>query len=224
MLPDDVVIAPPMAATLWEMSQDEAADLLEFLRNDSLLLSSAAVLISERSWPSYRYTTFCTIWRDDCLWSLPPVGLGLTLSQAHTVLLLRYQAKTQNGQWHTLLDDGYVHAHLTWHMVQASRSQEIHNLLREETVAGRNGWYRVRVQAFEVAGYLDDVRRAWHTAEESFDPIDEERGGPSVGYQCRYALITASVNSVAWQIPSKLLTALSERPRVLYNSKLAAYA
>ena len=34
--------------------------------------------------------------------------------------------------WHTLKDDGYIFAHLTWHMEQAQRPEEIHRLLRGE--------------------------------------------------------------------------------------------
>jgi hypothetical protein len=45
------------------------------------------------------------------------------------------------GLWHTLPDDGCIHAHLVWHLDQTGWVSEVHDLLREQTKGGRNGWY-----------------------------------------------------------------------------------
>ena len=44
VLPEDVLIAAPMAATLWDLDEEEAGSLLELLWNDALLLSGPLVL------------------------------------------------------------------------------------------------------------------------------------------------------------------------------------
>jgi hypothetical protein len=49
--------------------------------------------------------------------------------------------QTKDNLWHTLPDDGYIFSALTWHMEQAGRLSELHNLFREVNTYGRNGWY-----------------------------------------------------------------------------------
>ncbi|GAK58799.1 NB-ARC domain protein [Candidatus Vecturithrix granuli] len=104
----------------------------------------------------------------------------------------------QDGLWHTLSDDGYIHAHLTWHLHKAGQVAQLHALLREETAAGRHGWHQARERLGQTAGFLEDVRLARTIAEQ-------ER---QIGLQCRYALILASFNSLAKNIPRPLLCAL----------------
>jgi ribosomal protein L17 len=71
-----------------------------------------------------------------------------------------------------------------------------------------NAWYAARESAGETGNYPADVARAWQVAERRYDPRDIAGTGVSIGRQCRYALITASLNTVAGNIPAELLVAL----------------
>jgi hypothetical protein len=117
--------------------------------------------------------------------------------------------RTKNGQWCTLLDDGYIYAHLVWHMQNAGFIQKIHDLLIEETSRHENGWYEVRESAGQTAGFIDDVSIAWQLAEETSElAIKKGDLAPSVGLEIRYALILSSINSLAQNLPRALLIGL----------------
>ena len=216
LLPEDAAIAAPMAATLWKVEEAEAGGLLEILWSESLLLPG-------RTLRAYRLhdllhdlarsllTTPSGPTRPD---DLP--GLGMTMREAHGRLLERYRARTRGGLWHTLPDDGYIHAHLTWHLEQAGAPEGLHGLLREETAEGRNGWYEARERLGQVAGYLLDLARAWGSVDQH--ARDRPHG---IGLQCRYALITTSLNSQAGNIPTDLLAALMESGTWLPSQALA---
>jgi hypothetical protein len=186
ILCEDSIIFPATAATLWAQPEAEARQRLHRLQDTALVQSTddegfrldtatqeaAKQLLSERMpWP-----------------------------EAHAQLLQHYRAQAQDGLWHTLPDDGYIHEHLTWHMEQAGWDDQIHALLREETPEGRNGWFEAREALHQTAGYLADVARAWRLTE----------GESNVGLACRYALVIASINSRADSIEPVLLLALVE--------------
>ncbi|MEH2231043.1 MAG: NB-ARC domain-containing protein, partial [Nostoc sp.] len=205
VLPEDVSITPQMAATLWDMDDErDAFDTLQYFEDKALLLPGVSV----NGTPTYRlHDLFHHLARNLLTASSTPkhpgdlAGLGLNLANAHTTFLEKYRQKTQNGLWHTLLDDGYIHQHLVWHLEKAGQFEEIHQLLREESVTGSNGWYEVREQLAQTAGYITDISRAWELAEAN-------RTESTLSLQCRYALITASMNSLAANLPVELLVAL----------------
>jgi hypothetical protein len=212
VLPEDVTLAPAMAATLWGTDERTARTTLRHLRDKALLLPGPP---QPGGTPTYRVhdllhdlarrllTTPAEPRRPD-EWA----GLGLTLPEAHAALLGRYRARTRDGLWHTLPDDGYIHNTLAWHLEQAGHAEELHALLREETAEGRNGWFEAREWLGQVAGYLEDVARVRRNVEGAFRDRQECR---ALGQQCRYALIIASLNSLAGNIPSPLLAALVEQ-------------
>ena len=108
------------------------------------------------------------------------------------------------SNWHSLADDGYIYNQLLWHLEKAGQIAQIHLLLREETAEGHNGWYSQCEREGKTAVFIKDVSRAWQLAEEHFI----ENKSESIGLQVRYALITTSLNSLAANIPSKLIAAL----------------
>jgi len=59
-----------------------------------------------------------------------------------------------------------------------------------------------------MTGYLDDVHRAWRLTEEE---LINRHSPISIGLQCRYALITVSLKSLATNIPPVLLAAAVEK-------------
>ncbi len=130
-----------------------------------------------------------------------PVTLNST---AHADLLRKYHAKTQDGLWHTLPDDGYIHTHLTWHMEQALWWDEIHQLFQEENSAGHSGWYHTCLKHGHLETYAQDIERAWRLAECVYD----QNPTRAITLQVRYASLTSIFNSFASQIPAPLLAAL----------------
>ncbi|MEH1832686.1 MAG: NB-ARC domain-containing protein [Nostoc sp.] len=205
VLPEDVNINKMMAATLWQMDKRDAAKMLQYLRNKALLLTGVPLA---DGMPTYRlhdlfHDLACNLLTAPSEPKRPGdlAGLGLNLTDVHAAFLKKYRQKTQNGLWHTLLDDGYIHQYLVWHLEKAGQLEEIHQLLWEESATGSNGWYEVREQLAQTGGYITDVSRAWELAEANFTES-------TLSLQCRYALITASMNSLAANLPANLLVAL----------------
>jgi hypothetical protein len=224
VLLDDTTLAAPMASALWGFSdEDEADGLLEFLWGEALLQATASVRVGEREWRAYRVHDLL----HDCarrLLAAPAQprreadlpGLGLTRAEAHWQLLERYHSRTRNGLWHTLPPDGYIHGRLVWHLEQAGDVEGLHALLREETdetderqgwPRGRNGWYEANERLGQLANFADCVALAWRLSDEAFRT---EGAKGTLGLQCRYALVSTSLNSLAGNLRPPLLRALVE--------------
>ncbi|EKE96501.1 NB-ARC domain-containing protein, partial [Tolypothrix sp. PCC 7601] len=209
VLPEDVNINKMMAATLWAMDERDAAKILQYLRNKALLLTGVPLADGT---PSYRLHDLFHDLACNLLTAAPQPrrigdlpGLGLNLTDAHAALLEKYRQKTQNNLWHTLPNDGYIHQRLVWHFEKAGQIEAIHKLLQEESLQGGNGWYEVREKLGQTAGYLADISKAWELAETSWAEATLPK---VVGLQCRYALITASLNSLAANLSEDLLIVL----------------
>ncbi|MDZ8064751.1 MAG: NB-ARC domain-containing protein [Nostoc sp. DedQUE08] len=206
ILPEDVTIAVPMAVTLWDIeSQDEANECLELLWNDALLQSDSPVFVGGVEWKGYKIHDLLHDVARSRLIKSPPTGMGFNLLNAHSQLLERYRLKTEKNLWHILPNDGYIHQNLVWHLEKAERVEEIHSLLREESQTSSNGWFEAREKLGQAEDYITDFFRAWELAEANWT---ESTLPQVVGLQCRYALITASLNSLAGNLPVKLLVAL----------------
>lgn len=109
------------------------------------------------------------------------------------------------------LDDGYGLRHLAAHLEGAERTEDLHRLLALETSERRNAWYEAREAMGDTDGFLADVTRAWRLAEGVYSPADSTHMGQSIGLQCRYGLITASISSLATNCPPALLVTLVEK-------------
>ena len=103
------------------------------------------------------------------------------------------------------ITDSYPFNHLVAHLEASGHSEELHRLLALETKQHRNIWYEVKETRGDMAGYLADVRGAWHLAESAYIPTDTTRTGRNTSLQCRYALIVSSLNSLVQNIPPELL-------------------
>ena len=206
ILPEDVKIAAPMAATLWGLDdKSEAEDLLELLWDEALLLQDKNIrsedlnvyrlhdLLHERAG---RFVSSPEMPRKED--DLP--GLGLKLREAHARLLERYLAETQEGLWYSLPEDGYIHANLVWHMEKAKQIEEIHALLQKETPEGRNGWYQTCDCLGQAGEFTEDVTRAWKLSEK----------GNELDLEIQYAFAIASINSLSANIPPNLIAQLVE--------------
>jgi hypothetical protein len=112
----------------------------------------------------------------------------------------------------------YELAHLAAHLAAAGREADLHGLLALEwpqpSPAGRarararNAWYEAKTDVGDTAGWLDDVDRAWRLAASPEPTGDESADAARTGYQCRYALLASSFNSLAANTPAALLAAL----------------
>jgi hypothetical protein len=204
VLPDDVVITPQMAGTLWGVRTAKAKKILQIFKHRALL-TSCPTLFDQT--PTYRLHD---LMHDMARWlttQSPEAelsGLGLTYAEAQKSLLEKYRQLTSDNLWHTLPSDGYIHFHLVWHMEQAGWRDEIHQLLQEVTPEGRNGWYEACDRLGQLAVFVTDVGRAWRLAEELYlEDISQ-----SIDLQIRYALIISSLNSIIDGIPVNLIGAL----------------
>ncbi|MBD2066057.1 hypothetical protein H6F93_00635, partial [Leptolyngbya sp. FACHB-671] len=105
--------------------------------------------------------------------------------------------------------DPYGRRFLAQHLVKADQVEELHTLLNLEK-EGKNAWFKVNDDEGDTASFLADVDLAWSQADEAYHQADEadhcERG-KSIGLQCRYSLVEASINSLA-RIPAALMVAL----------------
>ena len=229
VLPDDVFIAAPMAATLWNTDVSEASRILELLWNDALLLPDIAVRIGESTWLAYRLHDLLHDHARRLLMRAQPQGLNLTLREANTAFLDHYRARYLEQDlpypsWHTLPNDGYIYAHLVWHMEQAGRVDEIHRMLSTDNTEGGNAWFQTRNRSGDIAGFLQDIARAWQLAEEnSIEQIRQGNLATTVGLEVRYALASTSINSLAMNFPPEVLSEFVSR-KLWTQDQALAYA
>ena len=208
VLPEDANIIHLMTATLWGTDDRDAMEILQYFQSQALLLPG--VTLADGTITYRLHDLFHDLARNLLTASPQPkrqgdlLGLGINWKDAHVQLLDKYQQQTADNYWHTLPDDGYIHQYLVWHLEKAGKIAEIHQLLREESASGHNGWYEVQEKLGQVAGFLTDVGRAWELTEGDFQK-DRSR---AISLQCRYGLIVSSLNSFSANIPEKLLVGL----------------
>jgi hypothetical protein len=138
-------------------------------------------------------------------------------------------------------DDAYGIRHIVSHLEHAGRANEVHQLLRLERSHSRdssgtaafiraavrqkwstetdredsstsravNLWYEYRESRNDISGYLSDITRAWHLGTQIH--TENHNLAPGLPLQFRYALITASLHSLAGTIPPQLLVAAVEK-------------
>ncbi|NEP77264.1 MAG: hypothetical protein F6K39_03205 [Okeania sp. SIO3B3] len=214
VLPDNVTITQRMTTVLWDMDDEgNARDELEYLRSQGFLLDGVPLADGK---PTYRLNDlFHELARNLLTAPLKSrrrggiSGLSIGLTEAHGIFLEKYRRLTDNHLWHTLPNDGYIHQHLVWHLEKAGKIGEIHGLLAEESKSGANGWYETCQHLGKTGIFINDVARAWELTEVDWD---ESRLPQVVSLQCRYALITASINSLAAELPVDLLVPLMYSP------------
>ncbi|WP_293346923.1 MULTISPECIES: NB-ARC domain-containing protein [unclassified Microcoleus] len=208
VLPEDANITHLMTATVWDIDERDAMAILQYFQSQALLLPG--VTLADGTITYRLHDLFHDLARNLLTAPQKPkrqgdlLGLGIKWEDAHIQLLNKYQQQTADNYWHTLPDDGYIHQYLVWHLEKTEKIAEIHQLLREESASGHNGWYEVREKLGQVAGFLTDVSRAWALTETDFEKDRSE----VISLQCRYGLIVSSLNSLSANIPEKLLVML----------------
>ncbi len=224
VLPEDASITPKMTATLWDMDERDAEETLQYLRSQALLLTG--VFLADGTATYRLHDLFHDLARNLLTEPQKPkrrgdlIGLGMKWEDVHAQLLDKYQQQTENNLWYTLPDDGYIHQHLVWHLEKAGKIEEIHQLLREESASGNNGWYEVRERFGQTAGFLTDVAKAWELAETDWE---KKNLSYVINLQYRYGLMITSLNSLAANIPTQLIVAFVKN-EFWYPEQGLAYA
>ncbi len=98
----------------------------------------------------------------------------------------------------TDIDGGYGFRHVVSHLARAGDDEALHRLMALEWDGRTNAWFEAHRREHAYAAYAVDVRRAWAKARDG-------------ALAFRYALVATSVNSVAGNIPARLLRLLVER-------------
>ncbi len=88
-------------------------------------------------------------------------------------------------------------------MERAGFSERVHALMAESTAEGTNGWFESRERLQQTAGFVADIGRAAALVA----PLSDAH---QVSLACRYALIGASLSSLAASIPGPLIARLVE--------------
>ena len=201
---EDAIIAPQMAATLWSIEEGDATKHLRTLSDVGLLNRKAGGYSIHDLMHDIARELLTKPEAAQREGDIP--GFGLSLLAATQQFLNRHRARTSNNLWHTLPDDGYIHHYLASHFEQADWGVELKNLLWEESVDGRCGWYQARERLGQTIGFLADVDRAWHYADRitASDTSLEFKGG-AIALQLHCALLTTSINSLSAAIPPYVL-------------------
>ena len=201
VLMEEAVFGAAVAARLSGMTEAYAGTVLAYLRQDALLLPGPEPG-AYRMHDVMRYVA-----RRQMARPMQPAregdlpGLGIDLAEAHRQFIAGL--RRAYAPLHELPPDGYSHEHLAWHLEQAEALNELHLLLAEETEGGRNGWFEARERLGQTAGYLADVTRALTLAMAKTDGTDLDGGRA-----CRYALVRASLHSLAGCLPPQLVARL----------------
>jgi NB-ARC domain/Trypsin-like peptidase domain len=196
LFPEDVAVPETVLLTLWQadgLPVYRAQDDIDLLVERSLVQRDADGLLSLHDL-LFDYVRVVRAEAGD-------------VQARHRQLLAAYRAQCQQD-WPSGPNDGYFFEYLSRHLVAAGYADELHRLLGLTGADGRHAWYEAKRSLGELAGFLSDVNTAWQLAEQAYDVADDDRAAETVALQIRYALITASLNSLAENIPPALLCAL----------------
>jgi hypothetical protein len=88
------------------------------------------------------------------------------------------------------------------------RDGDLHNLLRHQSLDGRNFWYEAKALTGNLSGYLADIELAWHLAEISDQKSFQGSDISLLTHQLQYALMQSSARAATRVLNVRLLIAL----------------
>jgi hypothetical protein len=117
------------------------------------------------------------------------------------------------------VERGYGLRHVAAHLDQAARARDLHQLLRcqhRPAVPGVGGvgdgartgnlWHTAHDRYGDMRGYLADVQRADDAARAETDrAVTGTKNAPGVGLEIRYALVRASIMTIATRLPPPVI-------------------
>lgn len=211
ILPEDIALTAPIAATIWGIKVKQAEEFLELFWSESLLLRATNVFVEETSYKAYiLHDLLHDVLRKTITLAIPQ-GLGLTQSEAHNLFISK--VFSQNAEEKQIVlepNNRYIRSKLLWHMKKAERVEDIHSLLVQETKEGKNQWYEIKNSVGETGDYIQDINYALKLTKQPEDkPFNTNQ--QTIDYlilQLRYILILVSLNNLAENLSVNLLVAL----------------
>ncbi len=192
ILAENASFTAKTAATLWQQPvEDTDAILQHWVKQRGVIARADQPRTYQLPVALHQEAYQCLLYREQ-----------LSPQQAHTLLIDRYRARTYQQLWHTLEDDGYIYAHLTWHLQGANQCDEIHLLLQEDAESGANGWYETCDRTGSLHCFDRDLALAWQLAEDMYAQAPVQ----AIQLQCRYALMTV-VSYAGSRLPANLVAA-----------------
>jgi hypothetical protein len=192
-------LSAPIAEILWDMRPVQAKKGLIELRSRSLLTDGVQTV---EGVATYRVHD---LMHDTARGLIEKGELGIeSLEIAHGRFLERYRGRSEDESWYGLKNDGYIHRHLTWHLEMAGRFDEVHELMASGE--DQNDWFEACDKIGQPGIFVEDVRRGWRLAEELY----ERDRGRAIVLQCRYALITGTLNSLKTNFSPELFSGIAQ--------------
>jgi hypothetical protein len=194
VLPEDVDLSGTIAEVLWDVKPIWAKRGLSDLRNRSFLTDGVQTF---EGVATYRVHD---LMHDTARGLIEKGELGIeNLEIAHGAFLERYRGRSDDGSWYGLANDGYIHRHLTWHLEMAGQLDAVHELMASGE--DQNDWFEACDKIGQPGIFVEDVRRGWRLAEELY----ESDRGRAIVLQCRYSLITGTLNSLLDNLPVEMM-------------------
>jgi hypothetical protein len=205
VLPEDVNLTAATGKVLWDLSIVQTKRVLKALRSRSLLMDGPEMMDGERSFRVH------DLMHDMARGLVEKGAVGVeSLVGAHRSFLGRYRGLCVDGRWWKPPYDRerpyeflYFYWHLTWQLEQADWANEVHDLMAASDGQGRNAWFEACEEIGEPAVFVQDVARGWGVAEALYEK-DRTR---SIWLQARYALITATLNTLLDNLPVEMMAA-----------------
>jgi hypothetical protein len=209
VLPEDVNLTAQVAAVLWDVRPLLAKKTLIDLRRRSLLTDGVRTVEGEAIYRVHdlMHDTALSLIEDGKLQNQTSEARSQNLQLAHCQFLERYREQATDHQWDQLPNDGYSHRHLMWHLEQSGQTDEIHLLMARSDDSGRNAWFEACERIGQPAVFVESVSTAWRVAELAYDAHPTQ----SIILQCRYALITATLNSLISSLPIGVMVEFVKR-------------
>jgi hypothetical protein len=212
VLKDDASFDLRVVSTLWGITPHEAQLSLSILESRSLIRFSGSSISNESELndrPRYRIHDLLHAKAEDLVTQSSDVdqlGLGLeSMAKAHHLLIEKYRKVTPS--WDKLKNDDYIYQYLIWHLEQANQTAAIHELLALSDEYGRNAWFEACDRIGKPDFFIQAINDGWRLAEGECT-IDRSR---AILLQCRYALMTATLNSLLESLPVEIIAEFLKR-------------
>jgi len=205
IFPEDADIPATAAARLW----GQTGGLSEFKTKDLFrrLDSTSLVQTYDAEHQIVRLHDAVRVYLADVLGSEGCVTAHRALLDAYRQTVTLSVAEGSPTPWHTAPDDGYLYAHVAYHL-DALAATDADAAAELTALFATDAWLQVRVAAddYTYDGYLADLEYAWRRAEdETRQQIAKDKPLEAMVKCVRYALIRATVNSLIANYVSELI-------------------
>jgi hypothetical protein len=186
IFPEDEAIPEIPIIRIWQAldpnkDPGDCIDLLDYLGGMALL---------ERSDEDVRLISLHDLLRQYLRERLGEVGQRLM----HENLLVTYATMKSGAGWHTAPDDSYLYAHLTYHLAESKKFDDLLSLFWNDA------WLHARVanDGYKYTGYLSDLKLAWeHTYQVTVEQIRDDKPLRGMVDCIHLALVRTTINSLS---------------------------